>query len=130
MDSNLEKKKNHHESPHIIVRKSLYLILDNSIILKRESVTEEDSYYRKIHYEIHRIGRNIKIKMKNPKYRNMKLEETANRKFIILVPLKSVENLAHVVYFDEWGKRMDKNDLAKLEKAYVQLVMAKQNNKM
>ena len=50
--------------------------------------------------------------------------------FLILVPLKSVENLAHVMYFDEWGKHMDRNDLEKLEKAYVLLAMAEQNDKM
>ena len=41
-----------------------------------------------------------------------------------------MENLAHVVYFDEWGKRMDRNDLAKLEKAYVLLAKAEWNYKM
>ena len=82
----------------------LYLILDNSIILKRKCVTEDDSNCRKIHYEIQKIGKNIKIKKKKMKYRNVKLDETANWKILILVPLKSVMNLAHEVYFDEWGK--------------------------
>ena len=33
MNNNLEKKSHYHESPHIVVCKSLHLICENSIIL-------------------------------------------------------------------------------------------------
>ena len=61
MNANLEKKKNHRESPHIVVNKSLHKIVENSIILKNPNISENNFLLRKIYYEIDKIGKNVKI---------------------------------------------------------------------
>ena len=55
MNANLEKKKNYHESPHIVVNKSLHKIVENCIILKHPSVSKDNSLLWKIYYEIDKI---------------------------------------------------------------------------
>ena len=76
MNANLEKKKNYHESPLFVVRRSLYLIFDNSICLKKPTISGNNFLERKIFYEIERISENVRLHMKNKKYRNvLKLEE-------------------------------------------------------
>ena len=75
MHANLEKKKNYHESPHIVICRSLHLVIDNSIILKTDSVVEEATLLRNFFYSIDRIGKNVQIKMKKTKYRNVKMDE-------------------------------------------------------
>ena len=55
MNMNLEKKKNYHESPHIVVNKSLHKIVENCIILKHPSVSKDNSLLWKIYYEIDKI---------------------------------------------------------------------------
>ena len=82
MNANLEKQKNYHESPHIVISRSLHLVVDNSIILKTDSVVEDASLARKFYYNIDRIGKNVKIKMKNTKYRNIKIDEIIGRRFL------------------------------------------------
>ena len=61
MNSNLEKKKLYHESPHIVVRKSLHLIIDNSIILNNPTISQDTSLQRKISYRIEKIGKKKKV---------------------------------------------------------------------
>ncbi len=48
MISNVVKRKNYQESPHIIIRRSLNLIYENSIILKNALVDDSGTHYRKI----------------------------------------------------------------------------------
>ena len=127
MNANLEKQKNNHESPHIVIRRSLHLIIDNSIILKTDSVVQDSTLQRKIYYSIDRIGQNIRIKMKNKKYRNIQMDDIVGRRFYILVNLAYVKDVPYMVFFDELGKRMEYQHLEKQRKAYVLLAMAEKN---
>ena len=99
MNANLEKKKNYHESPHIVVNKSLHRIVKNSIILKNPTVSDENALGRKIFYEMVQIGKNVKIHSKNTKYMNVKLNEIAGKKIFILIDLKMVLHIANMVFF-------------------------------
>ena len=108
MNANLEKKRNYHESPHIIIRKSFHLIYDNSIILKNPVLSEDTSFYRKIYYDVDRVGKNVKILSKNKNYKTVKLDEIKGKKIFLLVNLKYVRELPGLIYFDELGKRIEK----------------------
>ena len=127
MNANLEKTKNYHESPHIVICRSLHLIMDNSIILKTDSVVDEASLLRKIFYSIDRIGKNVQIKMKNPKYRNININDTAGRRIYILVNLSYVKDIPYMIFFNEFGRRLDYKELGGKKKAYVLLAMAEKN---
>ena len=52
MEANLVKKRNHQESPHMVISKSFCDIQNNSITLKGAYVDDDASRYRKICYEI------------------------------------------------------------------------------
>ena len=93
MNSNLEKQKNYYESPHIVVRKSLHLIIDNSVILNNPSISQDSSLQRKITYEIEKIGRNVKIHMKNKRYKNVIMDQISGRRIYLLVNLRLVEKV-------------------------------------
>ena len=90
--ANLEKQKNYTESPHIVIRRSLYLVEDNSIILRSPTVSEDTSFHRNIYYEIEKLGNNIKIHSTNKK---------------ILWKIKEI------FFFYEFGKRMETVDIEK-----------------
>ena len=98
MNANLPKRKNYHESPHIVIRQSLHLIVENSVILKNPTVSDDGSLQRQISYEIEKIGKNVKIHMKNKKYRNVKLDETVRKRIYILVSLQSVKNMPGLIF--------------------------------
>ena len=99
MNANLEKKKNYHECPHIVVNKSLRDIIENSIILKTPNVSGNNFLNWKIYYKINKIGKNIKIHVKNTKYRNVLLDQIVGRKFFILIKLEKVKDLSNLVFF-------------------------------
>ena len=122
MNANLEKQKNYLESPHIVIWRLLYLIEDNSIILKSPTVSEDTSFHRKIYYEIEKLGKNIKIHSKNKKYKNVKIDDIIGWKIFILVNIKLVWKTKGV-FFYEFGKRMETADIEKQEKAFVMVGM-------
>ena len=130
MNANLPKRKNYHESPHIVIRQSLHLIVENSVILKNPTVSDDGSLQRQISYEIEKIGKNVKIHMKNKKYRNVKLDETVRKRIYILVSLQSVKNMPGLIFFDELGKRLDSKDLETKKKGHVLLAMAEKSEKV
>ena len=111
MNTSLEKKKNYHESPHIVINKSLGKIVENAIILKNPNISDNNSLTRKIYYEIDKIGKNVKIHMKNTKYRNVKLDQIVGRKVCILINLEKVKDTANLVFFNEYGQRITASDL-------------------
>ena len=123
MNANLVKKKKYHESPHIIIRRSYNLISDNSIVLKKPTISENALFYRKIFYEVDRVGKNVVIYSKNRKYKNIKIDETSGNKSFFLVHLKYIREFSGLIFFDELGKRMDLTTIEKQEKAYVLLAM-------
>ncbi len=84
-----------------------------------------ESHFRKIYYNIKDIGSYVEIKMKNIKYRNIKMSEMTHRRFFILVDLKVVDSVPNVVFYNEFGKRMGHQDLEETKNAYVLLAMAK-----
>ena len=90
--------------------------MDNSVILNNPSVCEDGSLQRKISYDVQKIGKNIKIRMKNKKYRNVKLDETVGRRIYILVSLQSVKNMTGLIFFDKLGKRLESKDLESKKK--------------
>ena len=98
MNANLEKKKNYHECPHIVVNKSLRDIIENSIILKTPNVSDDNFLNRKIYYEIDKIGKNIKILVKNTKYRSVQLDQIVGRNFFILIKLEKVKDLSNLFF--------------------------------
>ena len=77
-----KKKKHYHESPHVVIQKSLHLIVENSVILKNPTVSEDTSLQRKISYEIDKFGKNVKIRMTNEKYKNVKWTKSRAEEFI------------------------------------------------
>ena len=113
MNSNLEKKKNYHKSSHIVIQKLLHLIVENSVILKNLSVSEDTLLRRKISYEIDKFGKNVKMRTKNKKYKNVKMDEITGRRIYILVSLKLVEDMPGMNFFDEFGRRLETKDLKK-----------------
>ena len=123
MNNNLEKKSLYHESPHILIRKSLYLIRENSIFLKNATVSEDNTMLRKIHYDIEKVGTNVKMHSKNIKYRNIKMDKIPGKKLFILVNLKTVKDVHNLIFFDELGTRIEKSEIEKLEKTYVLLAV-------
>ena len=105
MNANLEKKKkNDHESPLFVVRRSLRLIFENSILLKKPIISDNNSLERNIHYEIDRIEKNVRVQMKNIKYKNVQINDIKGRKLFILVNLKFVQDISGLVFFDELGR--------------------------
>ena len=124
MNANLPKKPNHHESPLFVIRRTLYLISENSIFLKKPMVTGENFIERTIKYDIEKIGANVRIKTKNPQYRNVKLDDIRGQKIFILVNLKYVQEIPFLVFFDELGRRMDADMIGKQDKAYALLAIA------
>ena len=104
MNANLEKKTNHHESPLFVVRKSLYLISENSIFFKNPSVTSDKFIERRINYDIEKVGENVRMRMKNPKYRNIKIDNIKGRKIFLLVNLKFIQNIPCLVFFLRVGQ--------------------------
>ena len=119
MNSNIVKEKNHKESPHIVIRRSLRFIKRNAIILKNVKVANENTLERTVSYEISKIGQNIEIHSKNPKYLNVKLDQCVDRRVFILVPLKSVYLLPNLVFLDEDNVRMTDEQLLVYKKTYV-----------
>ena len=103
MNANLEKKKNYHESPHIVVNKSLQDIIENSIILKTPNVSGDNFLNQKIYYKIDKIGKNIKILVKNTKYRSVQLDQIVGRNFFILIKLEKVKDLSNL-FFLKWTR--------------------------
>jgi len=80
---------------------------------------------RIIHYEIDRIGKEVKIYSKcGGKYMNVHLQQCSGNKIFFVVPIKSVYNLPGVVFFDEDGKKMSLQSTKKMNKAYVLLAIA------
>ena len=130
MNANIDKKRNYHESPHIVICRSLNLIIQKSIIMKRARVIDDKCHNRKIYYEIDYIGSDIDIKKKSNKYQNIQLNDTVSRKIFILAPFKTFEHESNIIYFDEFGNRMNVHELSKISKAYVVLAMAKKSNKI
>ena len=130
MNSNLPKKKKYHESPHIIVRQSLHLIVDNSIILNNPSISQDSSLQRKINYEVEKIGRNVKIWSKNPRYKNVLIDEIAGRRLYVIVNVKLVNNMSGLIFFDEFGTRLETEKITKMKKAFVLLAMVEYSDKM
>ena len=120
---NLEKKKYHKESPHIVIKKSLRFIKPNSIILKNATINNENTQERTISYEISQIGQNVKVVSKNPKYLNVDLDRCEDRRVFFLVPLKSVYQLPNLVFIDEDNKQMTKEELLHNKQTYVLIGM-------
>ena len=102
INANLEKQKNYTESPHIVIRRSLYLIEDNSIILRSPTIPDDTSFHRKIYYEIEKLGKNIKIHSKNKKYKNVKIDDIIGGKIFILVNLKLVWKIKGKFFWWFW----------------------------
>ena len=100
------------------------------MILKNPSVCDDGSLQRKISYDIEKIGKNVKIRMKNKKYRNVQLDEMIGRRIYILVRLKSVQSMPGLIFFDELGKRLENKDVESKKKAYVLLAMAEKSDKV
>ena len=123
MNANLEKKRNYNESPLFVIRRSLYLIIENSIFLKNPVITSDNSFDRRISYDLERVGDNVKLITKNPKYRNVRIDDIKGRKIFILVNLKYIQNISSLVFFDELGRRMNSETILKQEKAYALLAM-------
>ena len=130
MNSNLEKKKNYYESPHIVVHKSLHLIVDNSVILNNPSISQDSSLRRKISYDIEKIGRNVKITMKNKRYKNVMLDQISGRRIYLLVNLRLVENMSGLIFFDELGTRLETEEIKKMKKSFVLLGMAEHSDQV
>ena len=128
MNANLEKKPSYHESPLFVVRRSLHLIIENSIFLKAPTICNKNSLERKIRYEIDSVGKNVRMKKKNVKYTNIQINDMKGRKFFILVNLKFVQNFSSLVFFDELGRRMDVKTVKKEEKAYVLLAVVEKSD--
>ena len=53
---------------------------------------------REISYEIDKFGKNLKIKMKNKKYKNVKMDKITGRRIYILVTLKLVEDMSSMIF--------------------------------
>ena len=130
MNSNLPKKKKYHESPHIIVRQSLHLIVDNSIILNNPSISQDSSLQRKINYKVEKIGRNVKIRSKNPRYKNVLIDQIAGRRLYVIVNVKLVNNMSGLIFFDEFGTRLETEKITKMKKAFVLLAMVEYSDKI
>ena len=96
--------------------------------MKNPRISEDSSFYRKIYYEIDRVGENVEIFSKNKKYKNIKLDQITGKKIFILVKLKYLRMLPGLIYFDELGKRIETEALEKKEKAYVLLGMVEKTN--
>ena len=78
---------------------------------------------RRIFYDVERVGENVKLQSKNPKYRNIKIDDVKGRKVFILVNLKYIQDISSLIFFDELGRRMDTETIGKQEKAYALLAM-------
>ena len=119
-----KSKKNHRESPHIVIHCSIRAIEDNTIFLKSAIVENEGMLTRKITYKLERFGSGVVIKSKqNEKYMNVHIQRCSGNKVFIVVPLKSVYNLPGVVLFNEDGKLMNIHTARNLTKAYVLLAV-------
>lgn len=125
MISNQIKQKNHRESPHIVIHRSLRDIEDHTIFLKCAVVKNEGMISRTINYKIDKCGSGVSIRSKqNDKYMNIHLQRCSRNKIFIVVALKSVCNLPGVVLFDEDCKRMNTQQAQRMNKAYVLLAIA------
>ena len=91
----------------------MHLIVENSLILKNLTVSEDTLLRRKISYEIDKFGKNVKMRTKNKKYKNVKMDEITGRRIYILVSLKLVEDMPGMNFFDEFGRRLETKDLKK-----------------
>ncbi len=65
---NVVKRKNHKESPHIIISKSYCTIADNSILFKNPSLNTKGNIIIIFFFDIEQIMSNIKTYMKSKKY--------------------------------------------------------------
>ena len=96
--------------------------------MKNPVLSEDTSFYRKIYYDVDRVGKNVKILSKNKNYKNVKLDKIKGKKIFLLVNLKYVRELPGLIYFDELGKRIEKAALQKLEKACTLIGMVEKTN--
>ena len=127
MNHNLEKKTLYHESPHIVIHKSLHLISENSIFLTNPVLSDDHTFLQTIHYNIEKIGSNVKIHSKNVKYKNVRIDDMKRKKLFILVQVKNIKHVHSLIFFDEFGRRMNGDMLEQQEKAYVLLAMISVN---
>ena len=83
------------------------MIIKNSILLKKKktAVSENNSVDRKIFNDIDRVGKNVRIQMKNVKHRNIKIDDIKGRKIFILVNLKFIKDISSfflMSWVDKW----------------------------
>ena len=86
MNSNLGKNI-YHESPHIVIQKSLHLIIENSVIQNNPSISQDSLMQRKITYDIEKTGQKVKIWSKNKRYKNVMMDKISGRRIYIIVNL-------------------------------------------
>ena len=108
----------------------MHLIIDNSIILNNPTISQDTSLQRKISYGIEKIGKNIKLRVKNEKYKNVTMDQINGKRVYILVNLKLVVAVSGLIFFDELGCRLETNKLEKQKKAYVLLGMVEKSDKV
>ena len=107
------------------MHRSLQQIEKSTVFLKNADVKNEGTLHRTIDYEISRIGSDVKIDVRGPnKYMNIRIDECAQNRIFIMVPVKSVYNLPGVVLFNEDGKLVSPQSAMSLKKAYVLLAIA------
>ena len=99
------------------------MVVKNSIFLKKPVVVHDNSLERRIYYDIERVGENVRLHIKNPKYKNVRIDDIKGKKIFILVNLKFIQDISGLVFFDELGRRMDTKTVEKQEKAYALLAM-------
>ena len=58
------------------------------------------------------------------------MDEIADRKLFILINLEKVKDISNLVFFNEYGQRMERSTVDKQEKAYVLLAMIERNQKL
>ena len=109
-----------------MISKSFHRIKAHSIILKNAYVNNVNSRFQQVFYKNQIDGQNIEIYTKSKKYRNVKLDQTIDQILFILAPLKTMQDIPGLVFFNENSQQMDQAAIIKEKnsKLYVLLGIA------
>ena len=105
------------KSPHVLITRTFRHIEQNSIILHRPVVENENSRSRKISWKVKYVGKKIELYRKK-KYINIRPGSTSNIVVFILIDNREMILIHKVTLYTENGKRLDINSNKQLKKKY------------
>ena len=112
------------KTPHLIIIEKFHLIEDNCIVLSDEKyIYNENRNKNKIYYDTIKIGKNIVVSQRVPKYMNLKAESTKGNCIYILCNCKERFIIENAVFFSESGILIDNNEISAIFNGFILLAI-------